>query len=93
MTDNRPIAGAPAPGRVVVGWRGRTAADTRRALEPGGRPEGAAHGRGSVRARRRPTIDAGPFGLRAAVAKNRGAPEARKGGPFLPGLPARGRVT
>jgi len=33
MTDNHPIVVAPAPGRVVVRWRGRTAADTSRALE------------------------------------------------------------
>ena len=33
MTDNHPIVVAPAPGRVVVRWRGRTAADSRRALE------------------------------------------------------------
>jgi uncharacterized protein (DUF427 family) len=33
MVDNHPIAIAPAGGRVVVRWRGRTAADSRRALE------------------------------------------------------------
>jgi uncharacterized protein (DUF427 family) len=33
MADNHPIVIAPAPGRVVVRWRGRTAADTSRALE------------------------------------------------------------
>ena len=33
MSDDHPIAIAPAEGRVVVRWRGRTIADTRRALE------------------------------------------------------------
>lgn len=33
MDDDHPITIAPAAGRVVVQWRGRKAADTRRALE------------------------------------------------------------
>ncbi len=33
MSDDHPITIAPAKGRVVVRWRGRTVADTRRALE------------------------------------------------------------
>jgi uncharacterized protein (DUF427 family) len=33
MSDAHPITIAPAEGRVVVRWRGRTIADTRRALE------------------------------------------------------------
>jgi len=33
LTDNHPIVVAPASGRVVVRWRGRQAANTRRALE------------------------------------------------------------
>ena len=33
MSDDHPIAIAPAKGRVVVRWRGRTIADTARALE------------------------------------------------------------
>jgi uncharacterized protein (DUF427 family) len=33
MVDDHPIVIAPAAGRVVVRWRGRLAADSRRALE------------------------------------------------------------
>jgi uncharacterized protein (DUF427 family) len=33
MSDDHPITIAPAAGRFVVRWRGRTIADTRRALE------------------------------------------------------------
>jgi uncharacterized protein (DUF427 family) len=33
MSDDHPITIAPAEGRLVVRWRGRTIADTRRALE------------------------------------------------------------
>ena len=33
MADDHPITIAPAAGRVIVRWRGRNAADTRRALE------------------------------------------------------------
>ena len=33
MADGHPITVKPADGRVVVRWRGRQAADTRRALE------------------------------------------------------------
>ncbi len=33
MVDDHPITIAPAAGRVIVRWRGRKAADTRRALE------------------------------------------------------------
>ena len=33
MPDDHPITIAPAEGRVVARWRGRTIADTRRALE------------------------------------------------------------
>jgi len=33
MSDDHPITIAPAGGRVIVRWRGRTIVDTRRALE------------------------------------------------------------